>query len=86
MLDALLVKLNYRDVPSGDREFDLGTAYLAGALRRAGFQVEIIDASLEELTQETLLDRISRSPARLIGLRVWLHRLVGDAEDRKSVV
>ena len=81
MLDALLVKLNYRDVPSADREFDLGTAYLAGALRQAGFQVEIIDASLEQLTQDTLLDRISRSPARLIGLSVWLHRLVGDAEE-----
>ena len=80
MLDALLVKLNYREVPSADREFDLGTAYLAGALRQAGFKVEIIDASLEELTNEKLLERITMSPAKLIGLSVWLHRLVGDAE------
>lgn len=80
MLDALLVKLNYREVPSADREFDLGTAYLAGALRQSGFKVEIIDASLEELTYETLLKRIIASPAKLIGVSVWLHRLVGDAE------
>ncbi|MBS3950390.1 MAG: cobalamin-dependent protein [Peptococcaceae bacterium] len=80
MLDALLIKLNYREVLSGEREFDLGTAYLAGALRQAGFQVEIIDASLEELTKEMLLERIISSPARLIGLSVWLHRLVGEAE------
>ncbi|MDP3487843.1 MAG: cobalamin-dependent protein, partial [Bacillota bacterium] len=81
MLDALLVKLNYREVSSADREFDLGTAYLAGALRQAGFKVEIIDASLEELTTEKLLERITASPAKLIGLSVWLHRLVGDAEE-----
>ena len=81
MLDALLVKLNYRDVPSADREFDLGTAYLASALRQAGFQVEIIDASLEELTHNQLIERITSSPAKLIGLSVWLHRLVGNAEE-----
>ncbi|MBT9154678.1 MAG: hypothetical protein DDT39_01357 [Firmicutes bacterium] len=34
MLDVLLVKLNYESVLSVDREFDLGTAYLAAALRR----------------------------------------------------
>lgn len=80
MLDALLVKLNYAEVLEEDKEFDLGTAYLASALRRAGFTVEIIDASLEGLSYNEMLMRIVNRPSRLIGISVWLQRLVADAE------
>lgn len=80
MLDALLVKLNYEPVLSVDREFDLGTAYLAAALRRQGYAVEIIDASLEELSLSQTMARIQGSPARVIGFSVWLHRLVAASE------
>jgi radical SAM superfamily enzyme YgiQ (UPF0313 family) len=81
MLDALLVKLDCAEVLKTDREFDLATAYLASALRTEGFSVEIIDGSLEELTIAELRKRILARPARVIGLSVWLHRLVRDAEE-----
>ncbi len=80
MLDVLLVKLNYEPVLSAEREFDLGTAYLAAALRRQGFTVEIIDASLEELSFSQTAARIVNSPAKIIGLSIWLHRLVAYGE------
>lgn len=80
MLDVLLVKLNYEAVLSVDREFDLGTAYLAAALRRQGYAVEIIDASLEELSFDETVSRILGKPAAIIGLSVWLHRLVAASE------
>lgn len=81
MFDVLLVKINYEEVLPEDREFDLSTAYLAAALRQAGFLVKIIDASLEGLSYEATLARILENPARIIGLSVWLHRLVGYAEN-----
>ncbi|MBT9156432.1 MAG: Hopanoid C-3 methylase [Firmicutes bacterium] len=80
MLDVLLVKLNYESVLSVDREFDLGTAYLAAALRRQGYAVEIIDASLEELSFSQTVARVLNQPAKILGLSVWLHRLVGASE------
>jgi radical SAM superfamily enzyme YgiQ (UPF0313 family) len=80
MLDVLLVKLNYEAVLSADREFDLATAYLAAALRRQGYAVEIIDASLEELSFDETVARILGTPAAIIGLSVWLHRLVATSE------
>lgn len=80
MLDVLLVKLNYEPVLSGDREFDLGTAYLAAVLRRAGLTVRIIDASLEELSYRDTVAQILSAPTRVIGLSVWLHRLVAVSE------
>lgn len=86
MLDVLLVKLNYTQVLPVDKEFDLGTAYLAGSLRKSGITVEIIDASLEGLSQEQLLVRLLNSPARVIGISVWLHRLVRDAEELVAAI
>lgn len=80
MLDVLLVKLNYESVLSVDREFDLGTAYLAAALRRQGFKAEIIDASLEELSFDETVARILGTSAKIIGISVWLHRLVAVSE------
>ena len=81
MLDVLLVKLNYAEVLETDREFDLATAYLAAALRQDEFSVEIIDASLEHMSLTELCDRIIARPARIIGLSVWLHRLISDSEE-----
>lgn len=80
MLDVLLVRLNYEQVLSADKEFDLATSYLASSLRAAGFSVQILDASLEGLSYTMLIERLMAVPARVIGLSVWLHRLVRDAE------
>jgi radical SAM superfamily enzyme YgiQ (UPF0313 family) len=49
----------------------LGLAYIASALRQRGHQVEIIDAILEKLEIDELIDRIAGSGAALIGFTLY---------------
>lgn len=42
-----------------------GLGYLAGALRTAGYQVDIYDGAIE---QETLAERLARDPVNLVGI------------------
>ncbi len=66
MADVLL--LNPPSTFTGPPEEHLGLAYLASALRRDGFSVEIIDAPTEKLDYKALAEELGRRRFRLLGV------------------
>lgn len=71
MPDVVLIRPPY-DAGRFDQlsQEPLGLEYVCAALRGAGYDVEILDAELEGLTADAILDRIDAARPALVGLSV----------------
>src|SRR3989304_4034525 len=68
MVDVLLVTPPSNEVSDRPPEEHLGLGYLASALRRGGFSVEIIDAPTEKLDYAGLTGELGRRSFRVLGV------------------
>jgi anaerobic magnesium-protoporphyrin IX monomethyl ester cyclase len=53
----------------------LGLAYLAGSLRRAGFDVDILDCTKENIRTEELASRLTQFKPRFVGFQLFSYDL-----------
>ncbi len=59
-----------------EQELNLATAYLTGAIRAAGYQAAIIDASLCNLSLKTVVAQVMQVRPALVGITLWAHRML----------
>lgn len=65
----------------------MGLLYLAGSLEKAGYQVEILDAQLVELSDEKIVEKCRQSNPDLIGMNIFtanFNRAIALAEKLKK--
>lgn len=61
-----------------EQELNLATAYLTGAIRAAGYEAAIIDASLRNLSLDAVINEIMQNCPALVGITLWAHRMLPD--------
>lgn len=75
-MEAILINPPHPDLKEEEKELNLSTAYLAGALRAQGYETKIIDASLANLTVPQVVAQVIALNPRLVGISIWMHRLL----------
>lgn len=70
VMDKKLLKFYFKE---GNITPPLGICYLAAILEQQGHQVAIIDANAKQLTDESILARLSEFQPQILGISILSH-------------